>query len=433
MAKRKDKSLDRVAYVNARLLDPASRLDAKGGIVTEGEHIRDFGPHLARKDAKAAPKGARVVDCRGKCLGPGLVDMRMEIGDLGAAVRAAVSGGVTSMVCLPNTNPVIDDMSVVEFVARRARKQGLAKVYPYGAVTKGLKGHELAEMGLLAEAGAVAFTDGTQAVADAQVMRRAMSYASTFGLMIVQHPEEPSLAANGAMNAGELATRLGLTGIPAEAEAIMVERDLRLLGLTGGRLHFAHLSTAASIDAVRQAKKRGLAVSCDTAPPYFALNENAVGNYRTFAKLSPPLRAEHDRQAVVAGIKDGTIDAIASDHTPRDEESKRLPFAQAAPGGIGLNTLLAVSLELYHNGHMGLLDVLALVTRSPAALMGLRAGRLEKGAPADLVLFDPDRAWKVDADQLIGKAKNSPFDGRPVQGRVLMTVVDGRPVYRPEA
>ena len=406
MAKRKDKSLDRVAYVNARLLDPASRLDAKGGIVTEGEHIRDFGPHLARKDAKAAPKGARVVDCRGKCLGPGLVDMRMEIGDLGAAVRAAVSGGVTSMVCLPNTNPVIDDMSVVEFVARRARKQGLAKVYPYGAVTKGLKGHELAEMGLLAEA---------------------------FGLMIVQHPEEPSLAANGAMNAGELATRLGLTGIPAEAEAIMVERDLRLLGLTGGRLHFAHLSTAASIDAVRQAKKRGLAVSCDTAPPYFALNENAVGNYRTFAKLSPPLRAEHDRQAVVAGIKDGTIDAIASDHTPRDEESKRLPFAQAAPGGIGLNTLLAVSLELYHNGHMGLLDVLALVTRSPAALMGLRAGRLEKGAPADLVLFDPDRAWKVDADQLIGKAKNSPFDGRPVQGRVLMTVVDGRPVYRPEA
>ena len=433
MAKRKDKSLDRVAYVNARLLDPASRLDAKGGIVTEGEHIRDFGPHLARKDAKAAPKGARVVDCRGKCLGPGLVDMRMEIGDLGAAVRAAVSGGVTSMVCLPNTNPVIDDMSVVEFVARRARKQGLAKVYPYGAVTKGLKGHELAEMGLLAEAGAVAFTDGTQAVADAQVMRRAMSYASTFGLMIVQHPEEPSLAANGAMNAGELATRLGLTGIPAEAEAIMVERDLRLLGLTGGRLHFAHLSTAASIDAVRQAKKRGLAVSCDTAPPYFALNENAVGSYRTFAKLSPPLRAEPDRQAVVAGIKDGTIDAIASDHTPRDEESKRLPFAQAAPGGIGLNTLLAVSLELYHNGHMGLLDVLALVTRSPAALMGLRAGRLEKGAPADLVLFDPDRAWKVDADQLIGKAKNSPFDGRPVQGRVLMTVVDGRPVYRPEA
>jgi dihydroorotase len=433
MAKAKGKNLGKVAYVNARLLDPASRLDAKGGVVTDGEQIRDFGPHLARRDAKALPKGATIVDCRGKCLAPGLVDMRMEIGDLAATVRAAVSGGVTSMVCLPNTNPVIDDMSVVEFVARRARKQGLAKVYPYGAVTKGLKGQELAELGLLAESGAVAFTDGIRAVADAQVMRRALSYASTFGLLIVQHPEEPSLAAFGAMNAGEVATRLGLNGIPAEAEVIMVERDLRLLELTGGRLHVAHLSTAASVDAVRQAKKRGLAVSCDTAPPYFALNENAVGNYRTFAKLSPPLRDETDRQAVVEGLKDGTIDAIASDHTPRDEESKRLPFAQAAPGGIGLNTLLAVSLELYHNGHMGLLDVLALVTRSPAALMGLRAGRLEKGAPADLVLFDPDQAWRVDADQLIGKAKNSPFDGRPVQGRVLMTVIDGRPVYRPEA
>jgi len=431
MSPRKQNSAGRTAYVNARLLDPASRLDAKGGLVTDGESIADFGPRLAA--AKAAPKGAQVVDCRGKCLAPGLVDMRIEIGDLSAAVRAAVSGGVTSMVCLPNTQPVIDDMSVVEFVARRARKQGLAKVYPYGAVTKGLKGQELAELGMLAEAGAVAFTDGILAVADAQVMRRALSYASTFGLMIVQHPEEPSLAANGAMNAGETATRLGLVGIPTEAEAIMVERDLRLAALTGGRLHVAHLSTAAAIEAVRRAKARGLDVSCDTAPPYFALNENAVGDYRTFAKLSPPLRAEDDRKAVIEGLIDGTIDAIASDHTPRDEESKRLPFAQAAPGGIGLNTLLAVSLELYHNGHLGLLDVLRLVTSAPAGLLGLRAGRLEKGAPADLVLFDPEAAWKVDADKLIGKAKNSPFDGRPVQGRVLMTVVDGRPVYRPQA
>jgi dihydroorotase len=433
MSPRKQKSVGRTAYVNARLLDPANRLDEKGGLVTDAETIADFGPQFAKKDSKAVPKNAVVVDCQGKCLAPGLVDMRMEIGDLGATVRAAVSGGVTSMVCLPNTSPVIDDMSVVEFVARRARKQGLAKVYPYGAVTKELKGQELAELGLLAEAGAVAFTDGTRAVADAQVMRRALSYAATFGLTIVQHPEEPSLAANGAMNAGEVATRLGLSGIPTEAEVIMVERDLRLAELTGGRLHVAHLSTAAGIEAMRLAKKRGLNISCDTAPPYFALNETAVGDYRTFAKLSPPLRAEADRKAVIEGLRDGTIDAIGSDHTPRDEESKRLPFAQAAPGGIGLNTLLAVSLELHHNGHLGLLDVLRLVTSAPAGLLGLRAGRLEKGAPADLVLFDPDAAWKVDADKLIGKAKNSPFDGRPVQGRVLMTVVDGRPVYRPGA
>ena len=430
MAPRKDASSGRVAYINARLLDPASGLDAMGGLLTDGETIAEVGEGLFKK---GTPKGARTVDCQGKCLAPGLVDMRVELGDLAATVAAAVSGGVTSMVCLPNTEPVIDDMSVVEFVARRARKLGLAKVYPYGAVTKGLQGTELAELGLLAESGAVAFTDGTRAVADAQVMVRALSYASTFGLMIVQHPEEASLAADGVMNAGETATRLGLFGIPKEAEVIMVERDLRLAGLAGGRLHMAHLSTAESIDAVRRAKAGGLNVTCDTAPPYFALNETAVGDYRTFAKLSPPLRAEEDRQAVVEGLKDGTIDAIASDHTPLDEESKRLPFAQAAPGGIGLNTLLAVSLELYHNGHLDLLDLLRLITSGPAELMGLEAGSLEKDTPADLVLFDPDEGWKVDADKLVGKVKNSPFDGRPVQGRVMLTVVDGRPVFEPDA
>lgn len=430
MAPRNDVSQGQVAYVNARLLDPAAGLDTAGGILTDGEAITDVGPGVTKKKA---PKGARIVDCHGKCLSPGLVDIRVELGDLAATVEAAVSGGVTSMVCLPTPELVIDDMSEVEFVARRARKLGLAKVYPYGAVTKGLEGKELAEMGLLAEAGAVAFTDGERAVADAQTMRRAMSYASTFGLMIVQHPEEPSLAADGVMNAGETATRLGLFGIPKEAEVIMVERDLRLASLTGGRLHIAHVSTAETVDTLRRAKADGLNVTCDTAPPYFALNETAIGDYRTFAKLSPPLRAEQDRQAVVEGLADGTIDAIASDHTPRDEESKRLPFAQAAPGGIGLNTLLAVSLELYHNGHLSLLEVLKLVTSAPAGLMGLPAGSLKEGAPADLILFDPDEGWKVDADKLVGKAQNSPFDGRPVQGRVLRTVIDGRPVFEPDA
>ncbi len=430
MAPRNDISQGQVAYVNARLLDPAAGLDTAGGILTDGEAITDVGPGVTKKKA---PKGARIVDCHGKCLSPGLVDIRVELGDLTATVEAAVSGGVTSMVCLPTPELVIDDMSEVEFVARRARKLGLAKVYPYGAVTKGLEGKELAEMGLLAEAGAVAFTDGERAVADAQTMRRAMSYASTFGLMIVQHPEEPSLAADGVMNAGETATRLGLFGMPKEAEVIMVERDLRLAFLTDGRLHIAHVSTAETVDTLRRAKADGLNVTCDTAPPYFALNETAIGDYRTFAKLSPPLRAEQDRQAVVEGLVDGTIDAIASDHTPRDEESKRLPFAQAAPGGIGLNTLLAVSLELYHNGHLSLLEVLKLVTSAPAGLMGLPAGSLKEGAPADLILFDPDEGWKVDADKLVGKAQNSPFDGRPVQGRVLRTVIDGRPVFEPDA
>lgn len=231
------------------------------------------------------------------------------------------------------------------------------------------------------------------------------------------------------MNAGEMATRLGLRGIPAVAEVIMVERDLRLIELTGGRLHFAHLSTAAAIEAVRHAKARGLAVTCDTAPPYFALNENAVGDYRTFAKLSPPLRAEEDRLAVIEGLLDGTIDAIGSDHTPEDEDSKRLPFAQAAFGGIGLETLLAVSLDLYHNGRASLLDVLGWLSWRPADLLRLPGGRFAKGAAADLMLFDPDRPWQVREHELLSKSKNTPFDYRPVQGRVLLTIVDGRRVF----
>ena len=424
----------RVAYVNARLLDPASGLDIAGVLLTDGEVIADFGPDLF---ADAVPDDVVVVDCAGGYLAPGLVDIRVQLrepgeehkGTLLSAGQAATAGGITSVVCLPNTDPVIDDMSVVEFVARRARKAGLAKVYPYGAVTKGLNGIELAELGMLAESGAVAFTDGTRAIADAQVMRRALAYAATYGLIIVQHPEEPSLTIDGAMNEGETATRLGLFGIPAAAETIMVERDIRLLEMTGGRLHVAHLSTAEAIDAVRRAKARGLAITCDTAPPYFSLNEAAVGDYRTFAKLSPPLRTEDDRQAVVEAIKDGTIDAIASDHAPQDEDAKRLPFAQAAFGGVGLETLLAVSLELFHNRHLDLGAVLRLLTSAPADLLGLDAGRLVKGGAADLVVFDTDGAWKIDADSLRSKSKNSPFDGRPVQGRVLRTIVDGRQVY----
>ena len=429
------------AYVNARLLDPASGLDAPGALLVDGESIAEVGRDLYR-DGKSwrAPEGAETVDCRGLCLTPGLVDARVFTGEPGdehketllSAGQAAVAGGVTSMVCLPNTTPVIDDMSVVEFIARRARKLGLSKAYVYGAVTKGAQGVELAELGLLAEAGALAFTDGFQTIANARVMKNALAYASTFDLLIAQHAEEPTLAANGAMNAGELATRLGLSGIPPAAEVIMVERDIRLAEMTGGRLHFAHVSTAASLEAIRRAKARGLKVTCDTAPPYFALNETAVGDYRTFAKLSPPLRSEEDRLAVVAALKDGTIDLIASDHIPEDEEVKRLPFPQAAFGGIGMETLLPVTLELVHNGHMKILDALRLVTAAPADLLKLPAGRLAKGRAADFVLFDPERAWKVDADKLLSKSKNSPFDGRPVQGRAARTVVDGRVVFGAE-
>jgi dihydroorotase len=231
------------------------------------------------------------------------------------------------------------------------------------------------------------------------------------------------------MNAGETATRLGLSGIPRQAEVMMIERDIRLVELTGGRLHVAHISTAEAVEAIRKAKADGLPVTCDTAPPYFALNEVAIGDYRTFAKLSPPLRDETDRRAIVDGLKDGTIDCIASDHTPQDEESKRLPFSAAATGGVGLETLLAVTLELYHNGHLSVLDALRFVTSAPADLLKLRAGKLQQGRPADLILFDLDQGWKVDADKLLSKSKNTPFDGRLMQGAVIRTVIDGRTVF----
>ncbi|MBF0094881.1 MAG: dihydroorotase [Alphaproteobacteria bacterium] len=426
----------RVAYVNARLLDPASGLDEPGGVLTDGEIIVDFGPGLASLDVCLCDY-TQVVDCGGHCLAPGLVDMRMQLrepGDehketLAIAGEAAVAGGVTSMVCLPNTQPVMDDAATLEYVARRARQIGLAKVYPYGAATKGLQGLELAEMGMLAASGALGFTDGVRAIANAQLMRRALSYASTFDLMIVQHPEEPSLVEGGAMNEGELATRLGLPGIPVYAEAILLERDIRLVEATGGRYHAGHVSTAEGLAVIRGAKERGLPVTCDTAPFYFGLNELTVGDYRTFAKLSPPLRGEDDRRAVVEAIKEGVIDAVASDHAPQDQDSKRRPFAQADFGGIGLETLLPVTLEIHHNGHLSLLETLRLVTEAPARLLGLDAGRLRRGGRADLTLFDPYRPWIVKADEMVGKSRNTPFDGRPVQGRVLRTVVDGRTVF----
>ena len=424
----------RVAYVNARLIDPASGLDAKGGLLTENGIIADLGPGLF---ADGVPEGAETVDCQGLVLAPGLVDMRVQLREpghehketLATASAAAAAGGVTSMACLPNTDPILDEVSLIEFVERRAQEVGGVNIHPYAALTKGFNGRDLTEMGLLAAAGAIAFTDATKAVGDSLVMRRALSYGSPLGLLIVQHPEDPALAEDGDMNEGELSTRLGLAGIPAAAEAMMIERDVRLVEATDGRYHAAHVSTAAGIAAIRAAKAKGLSVTCDTAPPYFALNELAVGDYRTFAKVSPPLRSEEDRQAVVEGLKDGTIDAIASDHSPHDQDSKRLPFAQAEFGIVGLETLLPVSLELYHNGHMPLGDMLGLLTHRPADILSLEAGHLKAGAPADFVLIDLDTPRRIAAHEFHSKSKNTPFDERPVQGRAMRTVVGGRCVF----
>ncbi|SDB43517.1 dihydroorotase [Belnapia rosea] len=420
-----------VLIAGARLLDPATGLDAPGDLLIRNGLILDHGPNLSR------PEGAEVVAAEGACLAPGLVDLRAAIGEPGAehretiasAAAAAAAGGITTLCALPDTDPALDDPALVQFVLRRGEATGSITLLPYAAATKRCEGREIAEYGLLLEAGAIGFTDGRRAIGHARVMRLALSYARAFGRMVVQHPEEPSLAAGGAATEGELATRLGLPGIPAAAEAMLVQRDITLARLTGGHVHFAHVSTGAALDLIRAAKAEGLAVTCDTAPPYFDLNETAIGDWRTYAKLSPPLRPEADRLAVVAALRDGTVDAIVSDHQPHDADDKRLPFAQAEAGGAGLATLLGVTLARVHGADLPLLGALDLLTARPAALLGLPVGRLTKGAAADLVLFDLERGWQVKAGSLPGKAQNSPFDGRALEGRVTGTWKAGRRVF----
>jgi dihydroorotase len=416
---------------NVRLLDPATGLDSPGALLVRDGVIADLGPGLT------APAGATVFDGGGACLAPGLIDLRAALGEPGAehretvasAALAAAAGGITTLCALPDTDPAIDDPALAQFLIRRGEQAGSLTILPYAAATVGCAGKEMSEFGLLREAGAIAFTDGRRAIAAARTMRLALSYARAFGSFVVQHPEEPSLAAGGAATEGERATRMGLPGIPPAAEAMMVARDIALARLTGGHVHFAHVSTGAALDLIRAAKREGLAVTCDTAPPYFDLNETAIGEYRTYAKLSPPLRAEVDRRAVVAALADGTIDAIASDHQPRDADDKRLPFAQAEAGGAGLATLLGVTLARVHAGELGLLAALDLLTARPARLLGQPAGRLAPGAPADLALFDLERGWRVEAGRLPGKAQNTPFDGRALEGRVIGTWKAGRRVF----
>lgn len=420
-----------ILFTGVRLLDPASGLDTTGDLLVRDGAILDLGQNIGR------PDGAATIAGDGLCLAPGLVDLRAALGEPGAehretiasATLAASAGGITTICALPDTDPPLDDPALVQFVLRRGEATGRVTLLPYAAATKHCEGQEIAEYGLLKEAGAVAFTDGTRAIGNARTMRLALSYARAFGSFVVQHPEDPTLAAGGAATEGELATRLGLPGIPAAAEAMLVARDIALARITGGHVHFAHVSTGAALDLIRGAKAEGLKVTCDTAPPYFDLNETAIGDWRTYAKLSPPLRPDSDRLAVVAALRDGTIDAIASDHQPHDADDKRLPFAQAAAGGAGLATLLGVTLARVHGGDLTLLQALDLMTARPARLLGIGAGRLAKGAPADLVLFDPDRAWQVKDGHLPGKAQNSPFDGRALEGRVVGTWKSGRKVF----
>jgi dihydroorotase len=427
-------SARRTAFRNARLIDPASGLDARGGLLVENGKIADVGPRLFND---ADPSDPEIVDCKGHVLSPGLIDMRVFTGEPGSEHRetlesaslAAAAGGVTTIVVMPNTNPVIDEPSLVDFLHRRATATARVHVAPMAALTQHLAGETMTEIGLLMEAGAVAFTDGDRTIANARVLRRALSYASAFGALVVGHAEDPDLGAGAAMTEGEYAMRLGIPAAPTAAETIIVERDIRLVELTGARYHFGQISCRASLDAIAAAKQRGLPITCGVSAHHLALNELDVGSYLTFMKVKPPLRREADRAAMVEGVASGVIDVIVSSHDPQAADTKRQPFAAAAFGAVGLETLLPIALSVHHEGRASLLHVLKALTLAPASILGLPGGRLAKGAPADLVLFDPDTPFAVHADELHSRARNTPFEGRKFQGRARMTFVGGECVF----
>ncbi|MGL4324705.1 MAG: dihydroorotase [Beijerinckiaceae bacterium] len=419
---------------NGRIVDPASGRDERGGVFIENGVIREVGPAVS---ATAAPAGAEIINCNGLVIAPGLVDMRAFAGEPGQEYRetlrtlaeAAAAGGVTSLVSMPNTDPPVDDPAIVDFLMRRARDRAVIRIHPAAALTKGLHGKEMTEIGLLGEAGAVAFTDGTQCVTNAQVMRRILTYAGDRNALVIQHVEDPHLVGDGVMNEGELSSRLGLIGIPREAETVMLERDIRLVRLTSGRYHAALISCRESIEVIRRAKAEGLPVTCGVSINHLTLNENDIGAYRTFCKIAPPLRHEDDRLACVEAIADGTIDVIVSDHNPQDVETKRLPWAECADGALGVETMLSAALRLVHAEQVPLMRLIEAMASRPAALIGIQAGTLKPGAPADIAVFDIDMPWVVDREELHSRSKNSPFDGARLTGRVMKTIVAGRVVY----
>lgn len=421
-------------FHSARIVDPSRSIDETGTVIVDGGKIVASG---ASAFNQGTPESATVVDCAGKALLPGLVDSRVFIGEPGGEHRetiasasvAAAAGGVTSIVMMPDTDPAIDNVALVEFVLRTAKDTAIVNVFPAAAITKQLAGREMTEFGLLREAGAVGFTDGRHTIASSLVMRRALTYARDFGAVIAHETQDADLASSGVMNEGLYASWLGLAGIPREAEAIPLERDLMLAGLTGGSYHAAKISTALSIEAIRRAKADGAKVTAGVSIHNLALNENDVGEYRTFFRLMPPLRAEDDRLASIDALRDGVIDVIVSSHDPQDVDTKRLPFADAEAGAIGLETLLGVALRLYHNGDVPLLRLVETLSTAPARLYGLEGGTLKPGSPADIVLVDLDEPWIVSESAIRSRSKNTCFEGARLQGRVLQTMVAGRTVF----
>lgn len=419
-----------LTFINALVIDPEAGTERSGWLRVKDGLIADMG-------TKAPKGGGKTVDCKGACLAPGIVDLGVKVCEPGerhkesfrTAGLAAAAGGVTTMITRPDTIPVIDSPETLEFATRRAAEAAPVRIAPMAALTKGREGREMVEIGFLRDAGAVAFTDCDHVVTDTKVFARCLTYARSLGALVMAHPQDPGLSKGSAVTSGKFASLRGLPAVSPLAERLGLERDLALVEMTGARYHADNLSTSASLDALKRAKSAGLDVSAGVNIHHLTLNELDVGDYKTFFKLKPPLRSEEDRVAMVQALADGLIDIISSMHTPQDEESKRLPFEEAASGAVALETLLPAALRLYHSGEVGLAQLFRAMALNPANRLGLPQGRLAEGAPADLVLFDPDAPFQLDRASLRSKSKNTPFDGARLQGRVLSTFVAGERVY----
>jgi dihydroorotase len=421
--------------INARIIDPKNNIDEIGGIIIDSNGlIKEIGKKVLNENL---PSTADKIDLKKQIIIPGIVDMRVFVGEPGYEYKenfrtlsnAALSGGVTSVVSMPNTSPVIDNVSMVDFLKRRGRDKSKINIFPAATLTKNTDGKQMTEFGLLKRKGIVAFTDGIKTVQNPQVMARLMNYASQSDSLIIQHAEDNILSEGGLINEGEISTRLGLKGIPFLAEKIIVERDLSFLEEYFCRYHISQISSEKTVDVIKKAKNEGKIFTSGVSINNLSLNENDIGDFKTFLKLSPPLRTENDRNALVKGIDDGVIDVIVSDHKPEDEESKRLTFSQAATGATGVETLLPLALELVHNKSIKLNKLIAALTINPAKILGINKGSLDKGKDADLCIFDINKPWVVDKSKLKSKSKNTPIENKKMQGQVLKTFVKGEMLY----